>query len=424
MIAIWLNLLALCAISFFAFKKISQEPLKKYFLPGLILKYLAGISVGLVYTYYYKSGDTFIFYHDALIYNELAFQSPIKYIKSFLTNEIPDPLYGILQYSGQPRALLTSKILSIFTLLTNGNYWLSGMYFSLFSYLGMWYLANEIAKKYPSTKFAAAFGFLFFPSVVFWSSGILKESLIMGALSFLAGFIIANLPTFKNRSWLNLIWISIMLLLLWQLKYYYLAVFLSVFITLIIISIIFKKFPQLFRNLIGYYILWILIFMLILGASTSLYPTLSIENFLFFLLDTHNAIYQKSSPENLVHYYNLSASFSSLLINFPIALFAGLFRPGLWDINSLIGILPSLESTYILISAFFALKSIKNKIAFPDKMILFSLLVYILLLAVLMAFASPNFGTLIRYKIGYLPFIIYLVSIDNPLLKLFKKVGT
>ncbi len=42
---------------------------------------------------------------------------------------------------------------------------------------------------------------------------------------------------------------------------------------------------------------------------------------------------------------------------------------------------------------------------------LLALLLYTVLLATLLALSSPNFGTLLRYKVGFLPFLAYLLLI-------------
>src|ERR1700704_3728425 len=45
------------------------SPLRKYFIPGLLVKIIGGLGVGLVYGFYYKSGDTFYYYRDSETFN-------------------------------------------------------------------------------------------------------------------------------------------------------------------------------------------------------------------------------------------------------------------------------------------------------------------------------------------------------------------
>lgn len=416
MIAVLVNLLIIFTLIYFLYQKAQAKPLRIFFIPALILKLSAGILLGIIYRFYYTGGDTFNYFHDAVVYSDFALQSPSYFLKLLVRTDVPENLKGYFIYAEHPRALITSKILSFFTLITRNNYWISGIYFSLFSFAGMWYLSNKIAVKYPDTKMAAAIGFLFFPSVIFWSAGIMKESLIMGALSFLFAYVLENIPDFKITIWKKSLLIIIFSFLLWQLKYYYLAVFLSVsFTTICSLQLYFNT--SIFRNkTLKLLMMWILLFCIFFGASTLLYPTLQIDNFLFFLLHTHDNIYANSSPENLIHYNNLNADYRSLLRNLPLAFFSGLFRPAIWEINSFLQIIPAIEHLFILLSTILVIRKLKDPISEINIILLFSIIIYILLLAILMAFAAPNFGTLIRYKVGFLPFFVYLVCIDNPIL--------
>src|SRR5690606_35684717 len=85
------------------------------------------------------------------------------------------------------RALLFSKIVSLFYVISFGNYWICTLYFSFFSFLGAWYLVRKITVFFPDKIAGAMIAFLFFSGVVFWSSGIIKESLAMTAIFFLSG---------------------------------------------------------------------------------------------------------------------------------------------------------------------------------------------------------------------------------------------
>ena len=49
-----------------------------------------------------------------------------------------------------------------------------------------------------------------------------------------------------------------------------------------------------------------------------------------------------------------------------------------------------------------------------------AVLLYILVSAVLLAFSTPNFGALVRYKSGFMPFLVYIILADFPLIRLLK----
>jgi hypothetical protein len=408
------NLIVILFIVFLIYRKVKDKPLKNYFLPGLLIKFLAGIALGLIYKFYYGGGDTFNIFYDATILSDIAINSPVYYFKLIFTTDLPPGLADHFIYSNQDRALLAAKILSFFSLITRNNYWLSGFYWSLFSFCGMWYLANVLVKKYPTTRNAAVIGFLFFPSVIFWSSGILKESLIMGAMSFTIAFIIQSGFSLKRISYGKALLIILFLLLLWKLKYYYLAVLLPVVVAAFITLTALSKFKVLSKKSLILPLIWLLAFCLVLLISTNLYPSLKFNVILQYLVQTHNTIYNLSEPENLIHFFNLQPTLKSIITNLPLALFSGLYRPALWDANTLFQWFTAVENFFILLLSLFAIRNLRYLSNKEDAILLSSLIIYILILAAFMAFSSPNFGTLMRYKIGFLPFLVYLILIDNP----------
>src|SRR5690606_10878610 len=131
-----------------------------------------------------------------------------------------------------PRALFLSKTASVFSLLTNHNYWMISIYFSFLSFLGSWFLISVLRKIYSDIS-APVVAFLFFPSIVFWTSGLIKESLAMACLFFLTA-VFLKLYQYIRLSWWQWVLIPFSLWMLWNLKYYYLAIFLPVVTTTLV----------------------------------------------------------------------------------------------------------------------------------------------------------------------------------------------
>ena len=70
------NLTLLGYITYLIYNKVKTYQLGRYFIPGLIIKVAAGIAVGLVYKYYYISGDTYAFYEEAVRLVNIAYRHP------------------------------------------------------------------------------------------------------------------------------------------------------------------------------------------------------------------------------------------------------------------------------------------------------------------------------------------------------------
>lgn len=214
------------------YRYVRQAPLQRWFGLGLGLKLLAGVVVGLLYLYHYPyRGDTFQLFEESAALSKFAFRHPVDYVKILFFDTFSNIEGYPLSLYGQPRAFFTAKLLSIINLFTFHNYWITGLYLSLFSFWGLWRLANVLVRWYPETEIAAAVAFLLFPSVVFWSSGVLKESIVMGCLAggLAQVFSLSHSP--KERGLKNpfsemggaVIFFLFMLWILWKIKFYYLG---------------------------------------------------------------------------------------------------------------------------------------------------------------------------------------------------------
>ncbi|MEQ8423698.1 MAG: hypothetical protein RIA63_03245 [Cyclobacteriaceae bacterium] len=257
--------------------KNQSAEIKSFFLPGLILKLLSGITLGLVYTYYYPVGDTFGFFSDAQVLVDLARSNPGEYL-SFLWQGDGSEAWASSLINSQIRSLFLVKVLSLITMFSFGNYWVASLYFSLISFVASWYVIRKLILHFPKGKWAAVVAFLFVPSFVFWSSGIVKESLAMAALMFLSGFYIASLRKDKLAIWE---WITalIALIFLWNLKYYWAAIFVPVALTtLFFVRWLLPRIPKL---RIGFeYILWLAVFCSVMLLASNIHPNFYLSRFL------------------------------------------------------------------------------------------------------------------------------------------------
>lgn len=406
-----INILFLGYIIGFLYQRSQHLPLKHFFFPALFCKLCAGILLGILYKWYFKGGDTLNYFHDAGLLSAVASENFLLYIKALSSNTFSEGLSSGLYFINQPRALLFSKILSFFSLITYHNYWLTSLYLSLLSFLGMWYLANQLTRFFPGTRYAAAVAFLFFPSVVFWSSGVMKESIAMPSLCILIAFTLSCIQTSSVSAREIMLKIPIVLLLLWllwQLKYYYFGALVPVLITSILVKMIGRKIK--IAALYAKILIWMGVFVSLLGLASWVHPNLQFENFLNALVRNHDLIYKASSPENLIQYTTLEPTWLSLLENFPKALFSGLFRPMLWEMHTRFHVFLALENSLLLVLTLLTIFQLFRSSP-PDahSLLLFATIIYILLMAMLLALASPNFGSLARYRVGFLPFFVYLL---------------
>lgn len=380
----------------------------------MAIKLAAGISVGLVYKYYYETGDTFGFFQDAVILTSTAKNDIFGFLGFLWNSESPELLHRLV--FTEPRSLFFVKILSLINLLTHDNYWVSSLYFSLVSFLGAWMLTKRVCQLLPDARIAAIVSFLLLPSVVFWSSGIVKESLASAALFYLSSVFISiwmgrKLKYSDGLMSLFSIW------MLWKIKYYYLAVFLPVVVAVLLSRYLIRILKV--RSFVSECFIWLMVFTVPLFLVTFFHPNFYLDRLAQVIISNNQAFTSISETRDLIHYHDLRPEVASILVNTPWALFSGLFRPFVTEVSTLFKFLISMENLLLFMLGVTAFSSLKHIAESENHLITFALIVYVILLCVFLALSTPNFGTLVRYRVAYYPFFTFLVMYRNPVVTWF-----
>ncbi len=394
-------------VSFLFWKK-QDKQLRLYYWLGLVLKLAAGITLGLVYKLHYIAGDTFGFFEDATKLTELFWGSPRAYF-SFIIGGNESGLQSELLINSQSRSLFLVKIVSFIAIWTLDNYWLTSLYFSLVSFWSGFLLFQKVSNLFPATKSAAAIAFLFFPSVIFWSSGIIKESLALAGLFMLVRIYITFLAKLKV-SWWEYLLATISIIVGWNLKYYWIAVFIPVSITTLLIGIV-SQHSQLKSGI--KILMWVATFLILCFCVTIIHPNFYFENFLLVLVDNYDQFIRISPTASVVH-YALEPTWASVILNSPSALMTGFFRPFVWEAYNFLQLAVGIENLFLLGMFLTALSKWKLIIESKHRLLIFSGIIYIVILCVFLALSTPNFGTLARYKVGFQPFLVFMLLAENP----------
>ncbi|MCF6352099.1 MAG: hypothetical protein L3J06_03720 [Cyclobacteriaceae bacterium] len=390
------------------YKSIEPGILKKLYFAGLMLKLGAGITVGLVYTYYYQGGDTWTYFYQAKILGQVAFSSTSNFINLYFKSN-----YGLVEgfaYPFQPRAALMVKIVALINVLTNHNYWLTSFFFSFFSFWGLFKFASWVSTSF---KFGTVAGVTLFiwPSFVFWSSGILKESLAVGLIF---GLIASFMQMLTTKKYHNIITLLLGLYLLFAIKYYYAAVLL-VLLLLYSISLIFNPIAIRFSRRTVLWQVFAFVILLITGFMLAglLHPNLKPGNILGVIIGNNEAFLAKSTQASTIYFYAAKPAWIWLLINTPKALFSSLVMP-LWFYSfKPMYIIVVLENWLLLglfIRGMYLTSWAKVRANFS---LLFVSVSYVSMLAVFLALSTPNFGTLARYKVAFIPVVLVLIVCMN-----------
>lgn len=365
--------------------------LKIYYWSGVGFKLLSGVVLGCIYFYYQKSGDTLFFHEKATELSNLPFQEYINYL--FTAN------YPV--FTGESRNDFFIKFLSIFYQCSLGSYWISGLYLSLISFTACWQFILAIRKYLPDIQIPAMIAFLYLPSAVLWSSGVFKDTIINSAL-----FGLFSIALFYCRvskiSWAQILITTLCMGTLFYLKFYLFAVAglcLSVLAIGQIIPLFSLRTSLKIPIMIG--IGFILVFL-----TSQVNKNLNLDQLPQAIVSNYDQV-SKQSEELDFTFHNLQPTYPSILINIPLSLFTGFFRPFIWE-GSRFTFLFSLESLAIFILFWISVFKIRNT---NISSLLLAAILFIFILACFLPLVSPNFGSLIRYRAAYMPLLSLLVMI-------------
>lgn len=390
-----INGLVLFGLIRFVALQIKNESVKKYFYPALLFKLICTISIGLLYSLFYQGGDINSYFEWGTELSRLSFSEYLKEITSSTLLSAPQ------------RSIYFTRIVSILVFITKSDFWLTSLYFSLISFFGSCYFIIQLAKVYPKTTLPAIIALFFFPSIVFWSSSIVKEAMAFGCLLYFIGYSLKLIHSIKFK-WHEIPISLICLSLLIMLKYYIAAAILPCIVLYFLIGIKAK-----ISNLQWYSLSFFLAIAIVFGLHF-MHPNFDPKWFFIAIEEARNTLIENSKPESIIQLYSGANIILAGVINFFILLISGFFRPALFESFQFPIVLAGIENTLLLflfISRFFGKLSFEKK----DLNLIIVVIIYITFLALLLSYSSPNFGTLSRFKIYYMPFFLMLILTNHPL---------
>ncbi len=420
-----LNLSIIFSLAFWVQRKYASQYALLYWF-ALAIKILAAVSLGLIYKFHYSAGDTWAFFDQATELSALARENFFEYLKVFFSSYDASTVEHILYI--HDRSAIFIKLISVFCLISHDSYWICSIYFALISFFATWFLYRQVVRLLVDSTKAAAVALFFFPSVVFWGSGLVKESLALSGIYFITA-IFLKFAYHKKINWADWLLVLLSMIITWWLKYYWAAIFFVVILTSVVV-ILFRRSAPLSNGRIV--LMWLFFFLLICSLASFAHPNFYMERFLGVLVSNHDQFVAISDPENIIGYYNLQPKLWSLLINSPWALLSGFFRPLFFDATGILTLLYSIENFILLsltISFLFSYKwdwwkSKSDRFNRSEiyTIWLLPILIYCFILCILLAISTPNFGTLSRYRVGFLPFFVFVITYRNPLASYLPKL--
>jgi hypothetical protein len=405
------------------------NPLYKYYLKGLVAKLLGAIAVCSIYVFYYKGGDTIGYFESSILVTKLAafeFQTYLKIMSGdlsqgnlfvMISNNLCCP-----DYYRDPQSFSVVRAVSPFVFLGSFSYFSTTLLFAYISYAGIWRLFLLFNEMYPNMERKFVTAILYMPSLIFWGSGILKDTITFSA-ACLFTYSIYNTFIKKHKRVRNTVFLIISSFALITVKPY-------IFVALLpgaAIWLTFSRTSSIKNGFIKVAITPLILILAFAGTSTimgALGATLgsynSVESALEKAVVTKNDLTREAYGKNSFDIGTYDASITGILSKFPVAVVAGLFRPFLWEVSNPVMLISALENTFLILLTlriFFKAGPINFfSLIFKEPLLIFSF-VFAIFFSFSVGLTTANFGALVRYKIPALPFYLCTLFI------LEKKIG-
>lgn len=397
-------------------RKIDDPILRRYHAHGFWIKVFSCIAF-TVFNVYLSIGDSLVLYFDEGVnLKNLVFKDFSHIQWFFLPGEEFDQnlLFNSLNrgYFASAANFFIVRSVGILSFVTFSSYMVINLFFSMLAFSGVWRLFRFFYGLYPHLHKKLAIAIIYFPTFVFWSSGILKDPVcaaMMGYLSFALYSLIIN----KKSVLKNTLVAVIAAYVLGVVKSYILVSYLP-FLLLFILLLKLKSLQRLGSKIALISGLVVFSAIGVVAVADRLQEEMGS---LAFDKITESV---KKTQSNFINMADLAESSFSLGVEFdgttgslikmaPLAINATLFRPYIWESKKVSTLLSSLESLALMLLTLYVIwRAGPFRFLWSllrDPAILFCFF-FSILFALFVGATTLNFGTLVRYKIPCMPFYV------------------
>lgn len=383
---------------------------RRWVLGAFWMKIMAGLFMTFIYTRYYpdrSKADIFKYFDDSEVMYESLQSNPTDYLRMVSGINNDNKRFDTLYYSKMNNwyrkyetvtyndSHTIIRINALIRLFSFGYFQVHNLIFIILSFIGFLALYKAFC-RYFADRLPWLFAALFLiPSVVFWSSGAMKESILfLGIGVFLYAF---QSLIFIGISVKRILLIIASAALLVFTKMYVFAILIP-FLTANLWIVLSNNRRALLKYLISF--LTFLNLAILLGH---IFPELNV--FALFVGKQHDFIglATHEGAGSFIAPLPVEANFMSFLTYTPQAIVNTLFRPWPTEVNSLLMIPSVIENFVLLLLIILSVLTFKGKEK-PWRIIWLCLL-FSLVLSALTGITTPVLGALVRYRVPILPFL-------------------
>lgn len=321
------------------------------------------------------------------------------------------------------------KLLALLSMFTDGSVWLNSLYLSLLCFMACWLLVRVLDEVFPRASVAAAgVAFLAWPTVVWWTAGLTKETLVVGAG---AGMAALALPCIY-RGWPAGFWrpasrVALGLLLAWvmfRMRYFFALPLLGGLLALAAVRGATRR--GWLGAGVGPQVGGLLLVLALLAGPILVAGSRVVS--MQFLVDEIGRNYANGLRTSVgrphLEYADWQPTPLGLLQHVPQAVGQVLARPWPGESARPQYVVAGLENLALLALVGLALLAAGRGRAGRLPVALVAVLgLYCLLLAVFIGLSTPNLGTLSRYRAALLPWLLLLLLQNDYARGLLRKLG-
>lgn len=376
------------------------------------VKVMATFSFLLIYTLYepYKQGnDSRVYFSDGSVLYETAKTNPDAFLRIMFgkENSQDEKIIAKMNYWNRSfdsvvpndnRTVIRANVLMHF--ISFGNYTVHLLLMSFLSFIGLMALYKSLILMTNRQKWITIIPVFLIPSTLFWSSGNIKEPILIFALGMCVWYFFKTMSYFKISRLLLFLFYGI---LLFTIKSY---------VLFLLIPVMMGFFIHQKTNKIPVWAIYSLSYLVIVSLGllvAYIKPSCSFVHLIYTKnVDFNNMVNAFHSGSSFA-IPNLESSFSNIMLNTPLAIFNALTRPWIWEADIWTKLLAAIENIVLISAMIYLIYKIDFQKSIRHSYFWFCLLFAISLLA-LSGLVTPNMGALVRYKSPALPFLFIALS--------------
>jgi len=383
----------------------SQGVDKRQLVSFLLLKVLAGIVLTLIYTYYYTDpakADIHRYFRDGKIISNVLFVNPSAWLQIMTgigmhSKEVYLYMLPTLYFTHHAGDLANNnqfiiRVISVCNYFSLYNIYINTLFFDLLSFIGLFLLFKSLKRFVTGLPQILYFLLFLIPSVIFWSSGLLKENILLFAIGL---YLYSILRWCDDGKWKYLFGALVALCIMASIKLYIAGL-------LLLCSFVLPVPVSRNKKIIA----------LAIGLALAWYFTGN--NFCERIIDKRNNFVQLAITENAGSVVDNSITqpdCAHLFQLVPSTLVNSILRPFIWEGGKLFQRAFAIENTLLLaLLVYLLFRYFKwptgNKLRLAGFCFLFALLNYLVIGATV-----PVMGAIVHYRIISTVFMVMGVTL-------------